>query len=653
MRLNRIKKFLSSYRPGTFSLKTVLAVYFVPIAVLPTILLSYYVTQVFEDNTKEGLVRRAQSERDAILSELEAVESDLFSNLKLYATSTRILNAFNSKAKDAFKDAFGAPKPNVLIRVYSPDGKYLWGRTPPGIAPRVAYLGKESLKRVKMRGEVIERFLTNEDRGILTVTRALVRDKRRLYGIIEQELIYGAPQLNDLRSRRQVDVVFLSRDLTSVAASFALAPEIIKSLSSIALRAEEAKVRDPAIITLGDARYAAFVYDFPSTLERNRKWGYVAVFISMTSADATIQKLKTAMIYLATFLILIASLLIFIFSNRLVKPIELLVLAMKRIRTGRIEQIPPLESTYEIEYLVHAFNDMARNVSAAKRTLEMKLEELHRANQEIKNAQTQLVQSAKMVSLGQIVAGVAHELNNPIAFIYSNMHHLSDYVDKIREIVKIYRDLKANLSEKDQLAINTLEKSIDLDFILKDMEDLTKSCVDGANRTKEIVLGLRTFSRMDESSFRPSDLHEGLRTTVRLLVTEFKDRVVIHEEFGELPLVECNLSQMNQVFMNLLSNGAQAISGRGDIWIRTKSLGEMVEIQIEDSGAGIPKDSVEKIFDPFFTTKKVGQGTGLGLSIAYGLVQKHNGSISVTSEVGKGTKFTLRLPKKQNVQLAS
>ncbi len=217
----------------------------------------------------------------------------------------------------------------------------------------------------------------------------------------------------------------------------------------------------------------------------------------------------------------------------------------------------------------------------------------------------------------------------------------------------LYRDIKGHLSEADQKRIAEIEKSIDLDFILKDMEDLTKSCVDGAKRTKEIVLGLRTFSRMEDASFGWGNLHDGIRSTLKLLVTDFKDRITIHEEFDTLPLVECNLSQMNQVFMNLLSNAGQAISGRGDIWIRTFDRGEIVEIQIEDSGAGIPKEQVEKIFDPFFTTKKVGQGTGLGLSIAYGLVQKHNGTISVSSTVGKGTKFILRLPKKQPSERAA
>jgi two-component system NtrC family sensor kinase len=322
---------------------------------------------------------------------------------------------------------------------------------------------------------------------------------------------------------------------------------------------------------------------------------------------------------------------------------------MKRVKTGRVEQIPNIDSAYEVEYLVRSFNEMTRNVTATKRALELKLEELRKANSELKQTQATLVQSAKMISLGQIVAGVAHELNNPIAFIYSNMHHLTEYLTKINQMVTEYRASRESLPEDQKRHLEQFDKDLEIDFILKDMVDLTQSCVEGAERTKEIVLGLRTFSRMDESNFRPNDLHEGLRSTVKLLTAELKGRIEVHEEFGDLPLVEGNLSQLNQVFMNLLSNAAQAIEGKGNIWIRTRVDGSHVVIEVEDTGSGMSPETVDKIFDPFFTTKRVGQGTGLGLSIAYGLIQKHHGTITVTSSAGQGTCFTLRLPITQPV----
>jgi two-component system NtrC family sensor kinase len=322
---------------------------------------------------------------------------------------------------------------------------------------------------------------------------------------------------------------------------------------------------------------------------------------------------------------------------------------MKRVKTGNLEEIPGNDSSYEIEYLISAFNEMIRNVSAAKRALELKLDELGKANDEIRNTQSALVQSAKMISLGQIVAGVAHELNNPVAFIYSNMHHLSGYIEKIKKVIAEYQALKSILPEEKRSEIEKVEKQLDIGFIVNDMSDLTQSCLDGANRTKEIVLGLRTFSRMDESSYRPSDLHEGLRSTLRLLSAELKNRITVHQELGEIPKVECALSQINQVFMNLISNSIQAIDGKGEIWLRTLQKGSEVVIEIEDTGSGMTPEVVNQVFVPFFTTKKVGEGTGLGLSIAYGLIQKHHGRIEVESELGRGTLFRIILPISQSV----
>lgn len=440
-------------------------------------------------------------------------------------------------------------------------------------------------------------------------------------------------------------MVLVARDFKIFTGSLALSSAQLSQFATKSLQTQLAGVREPVELSIGGSRYAAFLFDLPAGKVKN--WGYLGILLPMSAVDATLTKLKLAILYLTILLVSTALLAIMVVSNRLVRPIVYLVAAMKRVKTGRVEEIPPVDSTYEIEYLVRSFNDMTRNISVAKKTLEAKLEELKDANQEIKNTQTTLVQSAKMISLGQIVAGVAHELNNPIAFIYSNMHHLSDYVQKIKTLVQNYRALKGKLPDHEREKADQLERDLDIDFILKDIEDLTLSCVEGANRTKEIVLGLRSFSRMDESDMRFVDLHEGIKSTVKLLASDFKNRITVHEELGDLPQVECNLSQMNQVFMNLLSNAGHAISGKGDIWIRTRLNGQFVDIEIEDSGSGMDQTTLEKIFDPFFTTKKVGEGTGLGLSITYGIIQKHRGTISVQSEPSRGTRFLIRLPIKQ------
>lgn len=637
----------SALGSGTKSLQSVLALYFLPVSVIPSLLLSFYATRVFEESTRDAFVRRAASEKDAIVGEIESFESSLLQEAKSHALSPRLRQAVRAKDRKKIEEALGDLRPSATARLFAPDGRYLGGRRAEEGEERIAYISRDGLRRVKIRGETIERYFPPGSRGFVTTIRFLLRDKDRFFGVLEEEHVFGQKNLSELKNRRGVDVVFFNREFSNSAASFALPENVLKDVSSLAFLPGTKGNHEATVFQFGEARFATFLYDFPSVSGKNKKWGYLAVFLSMTSADATVAKLKLALLYLTLLLILVVALLIFVFSKRLVRPIEVLVLAMKRIKTGRVEQIPAIDSTYEIEYLVQSFNEMARNVSAAKRALELKLEELHRANQEIKNTQGTLVQSAKMISLGQLVAGVAHELNNPIAFIYSNMLHLNDYLAKIKELVEAFRRLQDRLPAEDRKSLLELERTLDLDFILKDMEDLTRSCVEGATRTRDIVLGLRTFSRAEESSFRPADLHEGIRSTLKLLSTELKGRVTVHEVFAEVPQVECNLSQMNQVFMNLLSNAGHAIEGRGEIWVRTRLEKEFVVVEIEDNGKGIPPEVLEKIFDPFFTTKKVGQGTGLGLSIAYGLVQRHHGSIGVRSEVGRGTVFTVRLPIKQ------
>jgi two-component system NtrC family sensor kinase len=183
----------------------------------------------------------------------------------------------------------------------------------------------------------------------------------------------------------------------------------------------------------------------------------------------------------------------------------------------------------------------------------------------------------------------------------------------------------------------------------KDLPRLIQSCEDGARRTKDIVVGLRNFSRLDEGKFKKMNINESLDQTIRLLSGEFKGQVELHTEFTEVPEVECQAGHINQVFVNIISNAVQSIQGKGDVFIRTRvgpqgATGPTVEISIRDTGHGIDRDTLERIFDPFFTTKAVGEGTGLGLSISYGIVKKHGGEIRVSSEVGKGTEFTIVLP---------
>jgi two-component system, NtrC family, sensor kinase len=630
-------------RPGTRSLKTTLAIYFIPLTILPAVLLSGYATKLLEESTREGLTRKAQTERDAFSAELLALEKGLVDDIQAHAGQSRISRALRDSNEEELRRLVSGFRPNLQVRFYTLGGNFLVSRYEND--PQVPYISSAGKQNLLRKGFTVNRFLS--DRGVVTVLRTVLRDRSFSYGILEEEYVFSQRDLLEFKSRREVELAILDKDLKPLAASFAIHQGQLKNLSLSSLRSVFQPTQAPLSLQLGEARYAAFLFELPSSLTREKGVGHYALFLSLTASDSVISKLKLAMVYVTSMLVLLALLLSFVFSRRLVRPIESLVYAMKRVKTGRTEQIPTTDAPYEIEYLVRSFNEMTRNISAAKRTLELKLEELRHANQEIKETQTHLIQSAKMISLGELVAGVAHELNNPIAFIYSNMLHMIEYVKKLKLVVVEYRKALAGLPPKERERLLGLERDLEIDYILEDMVELTQSCVDGANRTKEIVLGLRTFSRMDESTFKEADLHEGLRNTLKLLSSEFRARIQVHEDFGDLPLVECNSSQMNQVFMNLISNAAQAIQGKGEIWLRTRRESGQAVIEIEDSGSGMSKQTMEKIFDPFFTTKKVGEGTGLGLSIAYGLVQKHQGTIHVDSQPGRGSRFTIRIPLRQ------
>jgi two-component system NtrC family sensor kinase len=282
-------------------------------------------------------------------------------------------------------------------------------------------------------------------------------------------------------------------------------------------------------------------------------------------------------------------------------------------------------------------------LNAANQELRERHQELEQTYQELARAQDQLIQSEKLASLGLLVAGVAHELNNPISFIHGNLDFIGEYVQRLKGIIKAYEAIELPDAPA-RRQVEELRKRSSLDVILPTLDELIGSCKQGTDRVKKIVMDLRTFSRTDDVGPIMIDLHEGIETTLNLLSKDYKDRLAVHRDYGDLPKVECYPGQLNQVFMNLLLNASQAISGKGDVWIKTSSQGQRVTVAIQDNGCGIPESELPKVFDPFFTTKKVGEGMGLGLSIVYGIIEKHRGKIRVTSQVGEGTEFTVELP---------
>lgn len=279
-----------------------------------------------------------------------------------------------------------------------------------------------------------------------------------------------------------------------------------------------------------------------------------------------------------------------------------------------------------------------------KAALEERVSELASQKAELQRLQSQIVQSEKMASLGQLAAGIAHELNNPAGFIYGNMDLLSQYLGDLKEILAAYTALELSPADKD--AIDAIKEKIDYQNMVDDLLTISTDCHEGAGRIKDIVQNLRVFTRLDEAEAQQTDVHEGIDSTLRLLSRYFSaDKITLSRDYGTLPLIDGFPGQLNQVWMNLLVNAAQAMGDKsGEVSITTTSQGDEIEVAIKDTGQGIPKECLDRIFDPFFTTKKVGDGMGLGLSICFGIVDRHGGTIQVDSVAGSGTRFAVRLP---------
>jgi signal transduction histidine kinase len=273
--------------------------------------------------------------------------------------------------------------------------------------------------------------------------------------------------------------------------------------------------------------------------------------------------------------------------------------------------------------------------------------EMLRINALLEEAQDQIIQAEKLASIGQIAAGVAHEINNPVAFVLSNLHTLESY---LAGLVKLLEQQPATAGDEREGSSGTVQPELDFQFMREDGIALLRESRDGLLRVKAIVEDLRAFSRTGTDEIWDTvDLHKALDSTINMVRNEIKYKARIETRYGDLPLVECLPSRINQVFLNMLVNAGQAIDANGTITIVSGVEGREAWFRFEDTGCGIRKEHLNRIFEPFFTTKPVGQGTGLGLSVSYSIVRKHGGRIDVESEVGRGARFTIRLPIRQNM----
>lgn len=271
----------------------------------------------------------------------------------------------------------------------------------------------------------------------------------------------------------------------------------------------------------------------------------------------------------------------------------------------------------------------------------------------LEEAHTQLLQSEKMASIGQLAAGVAHEINNPVGFVNSNLATLKRYVDDLFTLIDAYEAQEKELSAVVREDIGRIKKEVDLAFLREDTGDIFSESIEGLQRVIRIVKDLKDFSHVDKSERQWASLEDGLDSTLNIVANELKYKADIVKDYGAVSDIECEPFQLNQVFLNLLVNAGHAIEGRGTITLRTRQNQESIWIEIEDTGKGIPAENLSRIFDPFFTTKPVGVGTGLGLSLSYGIVKKHGGRLEVQSQVGQGTLFRMILPRDKDRQNSS
>lgn len=402
-------------------------------------------------------------------------------------------------------------------------------------------------------------------------------------------------------------------------------------------------------------------------------YGRVELGLDIVSLNQKIREIQQWMQFVALLEMLLVAFFSYVLGTYLTAQLRELNDSAKAIAKGDLNVSVRVKSNDEVGQLATSFNIMTEQLRAihcrreeAERelkelnlSLEMRVKDRTRAlqhknralieaNQETKQAQSRLLQSEKMASLGVLAAGVAHEINNPIGYISSNVATLSEYVDTLINLVDRYQQLEAADAKtrerlKHEIAMYLARE--DLSFITKDMPVLLEETSKGLIRVRDIVKGLREFSHSDpRQAMVTCDINELINSTLNIAKSQFKYHADVVLELQPLPDILCDKGKIGQVLLNLIINASQALVDRGHIKVRTRVVGDAIEIDVEDDGIGIPEQDLKKIFDPFYTTKPVGEGTGLGLAICFNIMQEHDGSIEVKSTVGVGTTFTLKIP---------
>lgn len=628
------------------SLRTILIIWFLLFSVIPLAFVTVYSMVKFEKALDRELSQRLAGnarEISVIFSEYRAGlkqkrekyirDPNLIYHLSVGDGAT-IRNIASQWLKQDFTSSltFFSREGRMVVSVFKDEKGEIRNFAP---TAQSVLLNAKYVEMLKSKKEIAAVEFTEQQKTSLLLISRVTNSAGKIVGYFEQIIDLDKGFLNRLKQRLKLEIIFFKESGQLMLASHPDFYLYKKDFFEPYFNNNKEPFFD---LNIRSMPYGFLIYP----LDWNPAKLYVALGASKSEAIEVLRNVNFAFISVVGGIILVLFITILITSTWVLKPLYELVEALQKFETSENAIEIPVKNDTEIGLLTANFNEMSRGISQARTELKKKIFELEGANQELKDTQAKLVHSAKMISLGQLVAGVAHELNNPIGFISSNMSHLRDYSEKLIRLVET--------AEKNPERLEKMKEDLEYDYIVQDLPKLISSCEDGARRTKDIVLGLRNFSRLEQAKLQEIDVHDSLDTTLNLLAGEIKNRVQIHKHYEPIPHVSCYASQINQVFMNILSNALQAIEGNGQIWISTQAVRDTtdkkgkVQVSIQDSGRGMSPQTLEKIFDPFFTTKGVGQGTGLGLSISYGILQSHGGEIQVRSEMNVGTEFIIIIP---------
>lgn len=639
--MNKLKNRYQSRMKKHRSLKSILLVWFILFSVIPLVFVGWYSLFKFEQALDGEVSQRLAGNGREIESILNSQYQQMAELSELYYRDPKIHYALTTLDQQSLKDITTTAlsrSETSAISFYDKTGRL------------VTSIFKDDKNQIRIFGLKNEKILLNEKylmslkdkKNIAFVNQGknsislmyfskINNSMGRLIGYLEQSIIVQQSFLNRIKAKLKIEL-FVVDENQKVSEGTKI------ELKKISLAKENFSKDKFISINIDNLSYGFIVY--PVYWDKSKL--YLGLGAVKKDSQAILKNVNIAFITVISVVSVFLIITIIFTANWFLEPIDKLIRGFKSFEKNEQLIQLPISSRTEMGLLTESFNEMSYKVFQARNDLKKKIKELENTNSELKEAQTKLVHSAKMTSLGQLVAGVAHELNNPIGFIFSNMTHLKEYADNLFELI--------DSIQPDDIQFENKKNTIDYDFIKKDLPRLIKSCQDGAQRTRDIVLGLRNFSRLEEAQLKEIDVQESIDTTLEILKGEIKNRVVVNKNYEPVPKILCFASQINQVVMNILSNALQAIPGNGQIWITILPIkpiaGQVgkVQISVQDSGVGMEPQVLEKIFEPFFTTKGVGQGTGLGLSISYGIIQNHGGEIQVRSQKGIGTEFVVIIP---------